>query len=179
MMHDHNTTRRGMLGAIAGVPLAASFGAIAFAPASASLRAWDAAVRHHEIARANLTRACEANDAAYERYYDARGTLPKEPNGLHILVGDTVESGTVRHRAAMDLAKSADRECQEKCGIQSTERVLDEISAAEEAALLVLFETPAPHLPAVIMKLDMVDDGVTDKLHYAIADLRRLAAEGR
>lgn len=171
-------SRRGILGALAFMPAIAAVATVGFAHSEATADAWDAADRRFKEARARLSAASEANDAALGRYYATRDSLPKEPNGVEIRKGDTIETAYARDKALRETARRADAECQRACGVAASEDVLEAACDADEQALQALFATAAPDLNAAIKKLEMINDGDGDGLHHVLADLRRLSQEG-
>lgn len=175
-MTDLSTTRRGILGAIAGVPLAATFAAIPV-PALAGTGEWDRNLADFRAARKRLEASIDAEDKALSRYYAARKALPQKPNGVEIRRGDTVQSAYARDKALHDLAVAADKECQRQCGVPQAEAANSDACEADDDALWKVFRTPAPDMAALLVKFDLVEVDCVDALGLAIADLRRLAGK--
>ena len=168
-------TRRGILGALAGVPVAAAFGTIALSPLKASPRAWEAAIANWKRAEAIHDQACTRTDAAYARYYEGQKALPKQPNGMLIRAGDTLEQASARMKAEVAKAKQADAECRLASGIDAAETAQDIACDADCDARAALFQMPAPDLRAVIFKMEI--EGSTNEHEWILADLRHLVAK--
>ena len=201
MSESTQTSRRAMVGALAIAP-ALAFSMAGAAAASPSTSEWDhahaaylAAVSSHENYQENVQGAAYAELNRRAPVPDRKFTVPIEGGRSVTLSFDPGEPDlwlnhpspafrepAARARAAWFnfVAAHDAAEADLKLGEieDESERLRDASSEAEDR----LFETPAPHWGAVLVKLDLLwrdeRDPIPGFQELVLADVRRLAEQG-
>jgi hypothetical protein len=171
-MAEMNTTRRGILGAIAAMPAIA----LPIVPAlGANTAAWQRAVNTLTVCRAAHEKACADFGAAEALWFEGERNI----SGDGILrAGDTTESYNARQQAQREEAQAHNDALRQRFGVDRHEDIvqqrLDAVGDAEDA----LMRTPAPNIEAAIYKLTTaVELELAHRdLDYITADFRRLIA---